>query len=152
MRGHQENVAQMLVSQILRTKGSMVFTITPADIVGAVAEVLHSKGIGALIVLDAERIVGIVSERDIVRAVATHGPTALKKPVAYYMTRNIFFADPGETVDSLLRRMTDRRIRHLPVCKGKKLVGIVSIGDLVKFKISEVEAEADELKAYIAAS
>ena len=68
------------------------------------------------------------------------------------MTADVLFADPGETVDSLLGRMTDRRIRHLPVCKDKRLVGIVSIGDLVKWKISEVEAEADGLKAYIAAS
>lgn len=142
----------MLVSQILRTKGDTVFTIKPADVVGAVAELLHANRIGALIVLDAEKVVGIVSERDIVRAVATHGSTALKKPVSDYMTGNVLFADPGETVDSLLGRMTDRRIRHLPVCKGAKLVGIVSIGDLVKFKISEVEAEADGLKAYIAAS
>jgi CBS domain-containing protein len=68
------------------------------------------------------------------------------------MTANVLFAEPGETVNSLLGRMTDRRIRHLPVCKGERLVGIVSIGDLVKWKISEVEAEADGLKAYIAAS
>ena len=68
------------------------------------------------------------------------------------MTKDVFFAQPGETVDSLLTRMTDRRIRHLPVCQSERLVGIVSIGDLVKSKISEVEAEADGLKAYIAAS
>ena len=142
----------MLVSQILRTKGATVFTIKPADIVGLVAELLHTKGIGALVVLEGDRVVGIVSERDIVRAVASHGPSALKKSVSDYMTGNVLFADPGETVDSLLSRMTDRRIRHLPVCKADKLVGIVSIGDLVKFKISEVEAEADGLKAYIAAS
>lgn len=142
----------MLVSQILRTKGGTVFTIKPADIVGAVAELLHSRGIGALVVLEAERVVGIVSERDIVRALATHGPEAMKRPVSDYMTSNVLFADPGETVDSLLGRMTDRRIRHLPVCRADRLVGIVSIGDLVKFKISEVEAEADGLKAYIAAS
>ena len=142
----------MLVSQILRTKGDTVFTIKPADIVGVVAELLHSRGVGALVVLEAERVVGILSERDVVRAVATHGPDALLKPVSDYMTGNVHFADPGETVDSLLSRMTDRRIRHLPVCKGDRLVGIVSIGDLVKFKISEVEAEADGLKAYIAAS
>ena len=142
----------MLVSQILRTKGDTVFTIKPADIVGAVAELLHAKGIGALIVLENDRVIGIVSERDIVRAVASHGPAALQKPVSDYMTGNVLFADPGETVDSLLSRMTDRRIRHLPVCKADRLVGIVSIGDLVKYKISEVEAEADGLKAYIAAS
>jgi len=142
----------MLVSQILRTKGDTVFTIKPSDTVGAVAELLHSRGVGALVVLDAERVAGIVSERDVVRALASHGAAAMKRPVSDFMTVNVLFADPGETVDSLLSRMTDRRIRHLPVCKAERLVGIVSIGDLVKWKISEVEAEADGLKAYIAAS
>jgi CBS domain-containing protein len=142
----------MLVSQILRTKGDNVFTIGPGEIVGAVADLLHAKGVGALVVLQADRVVGIVSERDIVRALASHGPDALKRSVADYMTANVLFADPSETVDVLLTRMTDRRIRHLPVCKGQRLVGIVSIGDLVKWKISEIEAEADGLKAYIAAS
>lgn len=142
----------MLVSQILRTKGDTVFTTRPSEPVAAVAELLHSRNVGALVVMDAERVVGIVSERDVVRAVAEDGPEALRRPVSDYMTANVLFADPGETVDSLLGRMTDRRIRHLPVCKSERLVGIVSIGDLVKSKISEVEAEADGLKAYIAAS
>ena len=142
----------MLVSQILRTKGDTVFTTRPDEALAMVAELLHSRNVGALIVMDAERVVGIVSERDVVRAVAEDGPEALKRPVSDYMTANVHFAEPGETVDSLLGRMTDRRIRHLPVCKTERLVGIVSIGDLVKSKISEVEAEADGLKAYIAAS
>lgn len=142
----------MLVSQILRTKGDTVFTIKPSETVGAVAELLHSRRVGALVVLDAERVVGIVSERDVVRAVAQQAEGALKRPVSEVMTANVLFADPGETIDSLLARMTDRRIRHLPVCRNERLVGIVSIGDLVKSKISEVEAEADGLKAYIAAS
>jgi CBS domain-containing protein len=142
----------MLVSQILRTKGDTVFTVRPAETVAAVADLLHSRGVGALVVLDAERVVGIVSERDIVRAVAVEGASCLKRPVSDFMTVNVLFAEPGETVDSLLGRMTDRRIRHLPVCQKERLVGIVSIGDLVKWKISEVEAEADGLKAYIAAS
>ena len=142
----------MLVSQILRTKGDSVFTAKPAETVGEVAALLNSRRVGALVVLDAERVVGIVSERDVVRAVAEGGADALNKPVSSCMTANVLYADPGETVDSLLSRMTDRRIRHLPVCKNERLVGIVSIGDLVKSKISEVEAEADGLKAYIAAS
>ena len=141
----------MLVSQILKTKGDTVFTVKPSDPVGAVAELLHSRGVGAFVVLEAERVVGIVSERDVVRAVAAHGASALGRPVSDFMTANVLFAEPGETVDSALGRMTDRRIRHLPVCRSERLVGIVSIGDLVKFKISEVEAEADGLKAYIAA-
>jgi CBS domain-containing protein len=142
----------MLVSQILRSKGDTVFTVGPTESVGAVAELLHSRRIGALVVLDSEEVVGIVSERDIVRALAKQGDAALGRPVSEFMTANVLFAEPGETVDFLLNRMTDRRIRHQPVCKAGRLVGIVSIGDLVKWKISEVEAEADGLKAYIAAS
>lgn len=142
----------MLVSQILRSKGDTVFTVTPAETLSAVVALLHSRKVGALVVLDAERVAGIVSERDIVRGVAEGGPAALEKPVSTVMTKDVHYAEPGETVDSLLARMTDRRIRHLPVCQKERLVGIVSIGDLVKSKISEVEAEADGLKAYIAAS
>ena len=142
----------MLVSQILRSKGDSVFTVGPSDTIAAVAALLNSRRVGALVVLDAERVVGIVSERDVVRAVADAGAAALGQPVSGVMTRDVLFAQSGETVDSLLSRMTDRRIRHLPVCQKDRLVGIVSIGDLVKSKISEVEAEADGLKAYIAAS
>jgi CBS domain-containing protein len=141
----------MFVSQILRTKGDLVFTVSPSETVAEVANLLHARRVGALVVLDAERVVGIVSERDIVRIVADRGAGALTQPVSDCMTANVLFAEPGETVDSLLSRMTDRRIRHLPVCSKERLVGIVSIGDLVKSKISEVEAEADGLKAYIAA-
>jgi CBS domain-containing protein len=96
-------------------------------------------------------VAGIVSERDIVRVVAERGAAGLSEPVANCMTRDVHFAEPGETVDSLLSTMTDRRIRHLPVCQKERLVGLVSIGDLVKSKISEVEAEAEGLKSYIAA-
>jgi CBS domain-containing protein len=142
----------MLVSQILKAKGDTVFTVGPRETVAQVAALLHQRRVGALVVLDAERVVGIVSERDVVRAMAKAGPGALEHPVAEFMTSNVLYAEPGETVDSLLARMTDRRIRHLPVCRNERLVGIVSIGDLVKWKISEVEAEADGLKAYIAAS
>ena len=142
----------MLVSQILRTKGDTVFTIGPDATVSEVADLLHSRRVGALVVLDADQVVGIVSERDVVRAVAEGGAGSLSQPIRDFMTSNVLFAEPGETVDFLLGRMTDRRIRHLPVCKSDRLLGIVSIGDLVKWKISEVEAEADGLKAYIAAS
>ena len=142
----------MLVSQILRSKGDTVFTIAPKETIAAVAALLHSRRVGALVVLDKDAVAGIVSERDVVRAVADGGAAALGRPVSTVMTKDVFFAQPGETVDSLLSRMTDRRIRHLPVCDKDRLVGIVSIGDLVKWKISEVEAEADGLKAYIAAS
>jgi CBS domain-containing protein len=141
----------MLVSQILRTKGDLVFTATPNETVGAICALLHSRRVGAMVVMNGDRVAGIVSERDIVRALAESGAGALNQPVSNYMTHDVLFAEPNEKVDVLLSRMTDRRIRHLPVCERGRLIGIVSIGDLVKSKISEVEAEADGLKAYIAA-
>lgn len=140
----------MLVSQILKVKGDAVFTASPDETLGALTALLHARRVGALVVLDGDAVVGIVSERDIVRAVAEAGADALNRPVSEFMTRDVLFAEPAETVDGLLARMTDRRVRHLPVCKGERLVGIVSIGDLVKSKIQEVEAEADGLRAYIA--
>ncbi|MFZ4604903.1 MAG: CBS domain-containing protein [Caulobacter sp.] len=141
----------MLVSQILKDKGDLVFTAGPGETVGAVAALLYSRRVGAMVVVDGESVVGIVSERDIVRMVAEEGGGALNRPINVCMTRDVVFATPAETVDSLLTRMTDRRIRHLPVMRDGRLAGIISIGDLVKHKISEIEAEADGLKAYIAA-
>ncbi|HEX6865822.1 MAG TPA: CBS domain-containing protein [Caulobacteraceae bacterium] len=142
----------MLVSQILKDKGDMVFTAAPHETVSDVAVQLHVRRVGAVVVVaDDGEVVGIVSERDIVRAVAKSGASCLGDPVDSCMSRKVIFAEPGETVDSLMERMTDRRIRHLPVVKAGRLVGIVSIGDLVKHKISEIEAEADGLKQYIAA-
>lgn len=141
----------MLVSQILKTKGDLVFTISPEETVGAAAGLLNARRVGALVVLDDnERVVGIFSERDVVRVLAEQGARALDRPLSDAMTREVIFADPGEAVDQLLARMTDRRVRHLPVCKGGRLVGLVSIGDLVKVKIAEVEQEAQHLKEYIA--
>lgn len=142
----------MLVSQILKDKGDLVFTASPQETVGAAAALLHARKVGAMVVLEAdETIAGILSERDIVRQIAKEGAAALSKPISACMTRDVVFAQPDETVDDLLSRMTGRRIRHLPVCRGKRLAGIVSIGDLVKYKIQESEAEAAGLKAYIAA-
>ena len=142
----------MLVSQILKDKGDMVFTASPSDSVAAVAALLQARRVGAMVVLDeAHNVAGIVSERDIVRIVAERGADGLTQPVSSCMTREVVFAEPTESVDELLTRMTDRRIRHLPVCRAGRLVGIISIGDLVKSKIAEAEAEAETLKAYITA-
>jgi len=142
----------MLVSQILKNKGDMVFTASPNDSVAAVAALLHARKVGAMVVLsEARDVAGIVSERDIVRIVAEKGADGLLQPVSDCMTREVIFAEPQETVDSLLTRMTDRRVRHLPVCRDGRLIGIVSIGDLVKSKIAETVAEAETLKAYISA-
>ncbi len=141
----------MHVSELLKAKGDMVFTASPGDTIGAVAALLHARRVGAVVVTQGDReVAGIVSERDIVRAVAEEGAAALERPVSACMTRDVIFAEPAETVDFLLERMTDRRIRHLPVCVDHRLVGIISIGDLVKSKIAEAEAEAAGLRAYIA--
>ncbi len=142
----------MLVSQILKSKGDLVFTVSPEETISAAAQLLLSRRVGALVVMDLQdQVVGIVSERDVVRMIAEKGERCLTHPVQACMTRDVEFADPTETVDTLMGRMTDRRFRHLPVCTGGRLVGIVSIGDLVKAKIAEVETEAEHLKAYIAA-
>jgi CBS domain-containing protein len=141
----------MLVSQILKAKGDLVFTLSPGETLQSAAALLHSRRVGALVVLDPEdQVVGIFSERDLVRAMAKEGAAALQRPVSAWMTAEVLFADPKEAVDQLLARMTDRRVRHLPVCRDGRLVGIVSIGDLVKAKIAEAEAEAEGLKHYIA--
>lgn len=143
----------MLVSGVLRAKGDMVFTASPADTVAEVAAMLHQRRVGAMVVVETDRrVAGIVSERDIVRVVAEDGAAALARPVADCMTRDVIVARPGENVDSILARMTDRRIRHLPVCVDADLVGIISIGDLVKCKIAEATAEAEDLRAYISAA
>jgi CBS domain-containing protein len=142
----------MLVGHILKSKGDAVFTLSPNETVAQAAGMLHERRVGCLVVLDAQdKVVGILSERDIVRLIALLGTAALSRPVSACMTTSVIFAEPTETVDALLSRMTDRRIRHLPVCKDDRLLGLVSIGDLVKRKIEEAEAEAHSLKAYIAA-
>lgn len=142
----------MLVSQILKDKGDLVFTASPQETVGAAAALLHTRRVGAMVVVDAnEAIVGILSERDIVRVIAKEGAGALARPIAGCMSAEVIFAQPEETIDALLERMTDRRIRHLPVVRDGRLAGIISIGDLVKYKINEAQAEAEGLKAYIAA-
>ncbi|HEX4196856.1 MAG TPA: CBS domain-containing protein [Caulobacteraceae bacterium] len=142
----------MLVSQILKEKGDLVFTASPHETVGAAAVLLHSRRVGALVIVnEQDKVVGILSERDIVRVVAEKGAPGLDQPVSSCMSREVISAAPTETVHSLLERMTDRRIRHLPVLKDGRLAGLVSIGDLVKSKIAETEAEAENLKAYISA-
>jgi CBS domain-containing protein len=142
----------MLVSQIVREKGDIVFTVGPSETLAEAAALLHQRQVGAAVVVGAGgAVVGIISERDLVRQVALLGAEALARPVSAAMTRDVIYAHPDEALDELLGRMTDRRVRHLPVLKEGRLAGLVSIGDLVKRKIAETEAEARELKAYIAA-
>jgi CBS domain-containing protein len=141
-----------LVSQILKDKGDLVFTASPHETVAGAAALLLSRRVGALVIVDdQDMVIGILSERDVVRVVAEKGAAGLNQPVSSCMSQDVVFAAPTETVQSLLERMTDRRIRHLPVLKDARLAGLVSIGDLVKSKIAESEAEAENLKAYISA-
>lgn len=139
----------MLVAQIIKDKGDQVFTCAPNDTVAEAARALHQRRVGAMVVCEGDRVVGILSERDIVGGIAADGAAALDQPVSRYMTADVHFARPAETVDLLMERMTDRRIRHLPVLNETRLAGIVSIGDVVKCKIAETEQEAETLKAYI---
>ena len=142
----------MLINQLLNTKGRQVFTVTPDDTLSSVAALLYTRKVGAFVVTDrVDRVVGIISERDIIRAIAQSGAESLTQPVSKVMTKDVVSAHLGETVETLLGTMTDRRIRHLPVMEGARLVGIVSIGDLVKARIAASEHEAETLKAYITA-
>lgn len=141
----------MLVAEILKSKGDAVFSIAPDLTVAQACAELESKRVGALIVCDQDRVVGVFSERDVVKAVAADGGDALNRPVSDYMSGDVVFADPGETVAILMGRMTDRRIRHLPVLRDSRLCGVISIGDVVKCQIAEATHEAESLRTYIAA-
>jgi CBS domain-containing protein len=141
----------MNVETILRGKGRNVATIRPDETVGAVVDELISRNIGALVVsADGTSVDGIISERDIVHGLADRGADLLSLRVADVMTRTVITCDPADTIDQLMAEMTNRRIRHFPVVEGGRLCGIVSIGDVVKNKLDEVEYEARSLRSFIA--
>ena len=141
----------MNVETILRKKGRTVATIRPEDTVGAAVDALVSGNIGALVASeDGEAVDGIISERDIVHALAQHGSGLLALTVAEVMTRPAVTCDPSESVGELMAEMTNRRIRHLPVVCNGRLCGIVSIGDVVKNRLDEIEYEARSLRSFIA--
>jgi CBS domain-containing protein len=142
----------MLIRHVLKDKGGAVHTLRADANIAQAAMELDLHKVGALVVTDSSgAIVGVFSERDLVREVAKRGPQALQDMVSLAMSRSVITATPDETIDEGLSRMTDRRIRHLPVVEGGRLLGIVSIGDLVKMKIAKAEAEAAAMQAYIAA-
>lgn len=142
----------MTVRDILATKGRNVTTIGPDRSLQDAASLLAQRGIGVLVVTDgAGRIAGILSERDIVRAVGKDGSSALDKPVADLMTARVTTCREEDSTSDLLQIMTEGRFRHLPVEKDGALDGIVSIGDVVKRRLDDVEREAEDIKHYIAA-
>ena len=142
----------MNVSQILKQKGSRIVSVSEDATVGEAATLLAREGIGAVLVLDRTgRVAGILSERDLVRGLASHGDRAVALGVAEVMTRNVVFCRPEDSIDRVMSEMTTRRFRHLPVTDNGRLTGIVSIGDVVKYRLMETEAEAESLRQYIAA-
>jgi CBS domain-containing protein len=141
----------MHVASILKVKGQAVETVRVDATLMAAAKRLSSKRIGAVVVTDKSgQIAGIISERDIVHTLAKEGVASLDWPVSEVMTRDVLTCTAGDTIDELMSRMTARRCRHLPVVSDGKLAGIISIGDVVKHHIAEVEMEAMAMRDYIA--
>jgi CBS domain-containing protein len=144
----------MQVKQILRAKGGDVISITSDATLSEAARLLARKRIGAVVVRDGQGdLAGILSERDVVRAVATDSVAALARPVGVYMTRAVATCTEIDTVDELMEMMTHGRFRHVPVLDaGEEMIGIISIGDVVKTRIEETVREAASLREYIAAA
>jgi CBS domain-containing protein len=142
----------MNVATILKAKGRSVATARPDVTLQDIANRLAARKIGAIVVVGAGgRVEGIISERDIIRVVAEQGPGALALPVADVMTRDVITCSETDTLDHVMSTMTSGRFRHIPVVVDDALVGLVSIGDVVKHHIAEVEMEASALKTYLVA-
>ena len=142
----------MFVSDILAQKGGLVFSVTPGTSVAQLSQQLSARRIGSMLVLDVEgSVAGIVSERDLVRALASHGAKAMELEARQVMTRDVVTCDPDDSIDQVMQTMTSGRFRHLPVVRRGELLGLVSIGDVVKARLEEAKHETEALKAYIVA-
>jgi CBS domain-containing protein len=140
----------MNVTTILSAKGSDVISIEPAATLETAVRMLAERGIGALPVLGPDRrLVGILSERDIVRVLAEQGAGVLAQPLSQVMTRKVVTCSPWDTVDVLMERMTTGKFRHVPVVEQEKVIGVISIGDVVKHRLKEIEQESAALRDYI---
>lgn len=142
----------MFINNIIQRKGSDVITVEPGCTVNDVVRILAERRIGAVLVMEGGKLVGVLSERDVVRGVAISGGSILEDSVSRLMTKTIITCSLHQHVNEALAMMTDRRIRHLPVIENGELAGMISIGDLVNARINEVEHEADALKTYIASA
>jgi CBS domain-containing protein len=141
----------MTVKAILSRKGGDVVTIAPTANLTAAVQLLAARRIGAIIVTGPDnRVAGILSERDIVRMLSERGPAALDENVGVVMTRKVTTCTEADTIASIMERMTEGKFRHLPVVDQGRLVGVISIGDVVKYRIEEVVHDADALREYIA--
>lgn len=142
----------MIIEQILKDKGREVVTLKAGHTLREAAQMLDERRIGAVVAVgEDDSIIGVLSERDIVRQVARLGASALDMDVGSAMTRAVITVPSEMPIREALQLMTDRRIRHLPVVRNDRLTGFVSIGDLVKWKIAETEAEAEAMKSYLSA-
>lgn len=140
----------MTVAAILSEKGHDTITASNKALLSEICQTLATKRIGAVVVCEGDNIIeGIVSERDIVRVIGTQGPSALDLPVTSVMTKEVITCTAENSVDEVMSRMTQGRFRHMPVVKDGKLAGVISIGDVVKFKIAQVEHEAEQMRTYI---
>jgi CBS domain-containing protein len=140
----------MTVKSILSIKGNAVVTIEPGATVGAAAKQMAERNIGALVVTGADhRVVGILSERDIVHELAEQGASVLERPLSEVMTRKVTTCGQGDTISSVMERMTQGKFRHLPVTDQGRLIGIVSIGDVVNHRLHQMESEQSALRDYI---
>jgi len=142
----------MFVSDILSQKGGVVFTVTMATSVAEIAQQLGTRRIGSVLVMaDSDTVEGIVSERDLVSAMSLHGAAALELEARQVMTRDVVTCHPDDSIDHVMEVMTTGRFRHLPVVHRGELLGIVSIGDVVKARLEEARHESEALRAYIVA-
>ena len=140
----------MNVKTILAAKGGDIYTIEPTADLAAAAKLLSTHKVGVVVIRGAGgRLSGILSERDIVRALSEHGANALTLPVGQVMTRNVLTCSEEDAIAGIMERMTAGKFRHMPVLKDGKLVGLVSIGDVVKQRVEEIERDADALREYI---
>ncbi|MBA5777613.1 CBS domain-containing protein [Stappia sp. F7233] len=143
----------MTVASILNVKGHDVFTETGDKTLRQICTILGERGIGAIVIVDKRGgIEGIVSERDVVRSIAKHGDDVLDQPVTEHMTKKVVTCSESDTVNDVMAKMTSGRFRHLPVVKDGLLTGLISIGDVVKHRIAQIEREAEDMRNYIAMS
>ena len=141
----------MNVKTIIGSKGHSVITALESDKISNVAASLKANQIGALVISnDGVQVDGIVSERDIVHGLVEHGSALLDREIGLVMTRDVVTCSLEDSIDDLMAKMSDRHIRHLPCVEGDRLCGMISIGDVVKYRLVEIEAEAEALRAYIA--
>ena len=137
----------MIIADILKAKGPIALTIRPNESIYNLAQRLLEQRVGVMLVSeDGKTLLGIISERDVVRAIAMHSNTAIDLTVSSFMTRDVITCTSQENIAKVARTMTKRRIRHLPVVENNRLIGIVSIGDVLKHRINEVEFETDVLR------